>query len=94
MSQDFSNLSAICPARAEKIKNGRIKTPAARFTSKPLFSPALATAENAINATSAFLKMLSLKAPSNWVKKNGANRFWVRRLNWECCMTTLLTSIN
>ena len=35
MMRDFSYLSASCPAVAENRKNGRMKSPAHRFTSVP-----------------------------------------------------------
>ena len=40
ISEDFSYLSAICPAVAENSMNGRTKRPAARFTITPLSIPA------------------------------------------------------
>ena len=44
---DFSYLSASWPARAEKRKKGRMKSPAARLTSKPLCPGLPAKVENA-----------------------------------------------
>jgi len=40
MMRDFSNLSASCPAVAEKRKNGRMKTPPARLMSVSVESAA------------------------------------------------------
>ena len=34
------------------------------------------------STTSAFFRRLSLKAPRNWVAKNGPKRFSLRRRNW------------
>ena len=72
MMRDFSSLSAICPAVAEKRKNGRMKMPPAG--SPAVGRPRPAPAPNANRMTRAFLNTLSLRAPRNCVQKNGANR--------------------
>ena len=54
-------------------KKGKIKSPEAKLIHNP-DSFSLVTL-NAIKITNAFLKMLSLKAPKNWVQKNPKYRF-------------------
>jgi len=67
---DFSYLAAYCPAIDEKIKNGSIKSPAAKLIRKVDW---VLLSLKAIRITKAFLKILSLKAPKNCVIKKGPN---------------------
>ncbi len=69
----FSKRSEICPATAEKIKNGKIKIPPHIATSCSVFSPSKDTDRNVIRMIRAFLKKLSLNAPRNWVQNRGQN---------------------
>ena len=74
IDSDFSVLSINWPAVAENRKNGRMNSPALRLV-RVLVSTLLNCAPwNAIRMISAFLNTLSLKAPRNWVMKNGRNR--------------------
>lgn len=78
---DFSNLSANCPAVEEKRKNGRIKRPAIEVISICAFKPCSSASLNVISMTRAFLKRLSLNAPKNCVRKRGRNRLTFRSSN-------------
>src|SRR3990167_5518085 len=74
ISRDFSYLSASCPAVAENRKNGRIKIPAAKMTRICGLMPSRFAKRYVISITRAFLKVLSLKAPKNWVINKGKKR--------------------
>src|SRR5438093_698330 len=81
MIRALSNLSAICPALAEKRKKGSVSRPVLRLTS--VFSENTAPPiRNANRMTSAFLNRLSLRAPRNWVQKKGANRLALSSSSW------------
>ncbi len=81
--RDFSYLSANWPNSAENRKKGRMNTMALRLISWSVLSPASRLLWNTSRAASAFLKMLSLSAPSAWVMKNGMKRRARNRANWE-----------
>src|SRR5438552_3536555 len=81
MIRALSNLSAICPALAEKRKKGSVSRPVLRLTS--VFSENTAPPiRNANRMTSAFLNRLSLRAPRNWVQKKGPNRLALSSSSW------------
>ena len=81
MIRDLSNLSAICPALAEKRKKGSVSRPVLRLTS--VFSEnTTPPIRNANRMTSAFLNRLSLRAPRNWVQKKGPNRLALSSSSW------------
>ncbi len=67
----LSNLSASSPPRAERTKNGAIRTTPARVARAPPLSPSI---ENMIRMTSEFLAKLSLSAVKNCVQNNAAKR--------------------
>src|SRR6266536_1640780 len=81
---DFSSLSASCPAVAENRKNGRMKTACARFERVLASNRLMPAAWNATSMIRAFLKTLSLKAPRNWVRKNGRKRLCLSSSYWLC----------
>src|SRR5438034_856608 len=81
MIRALSNLSAICPALAEKRKKGSVSRPVLRLTS--VFSENTAPPiRNANRMTSAFLNRLSLRAPRNWVQKKGPNHLALSSSSW------------
>ena len=63
--------------------NGRMKSIALRFTTWSVLRPASLLPWNTSRAARAFLKMLSLKAPSPCVMKNGMKRRWENSSNCE-----------
>ena len=85
---DFSYLSASWPARAENRKKGIINRPAAIFTSVLVSEPLAATPLLTRITNKAFLKRLSLRAPKNWVRKNGRKRRDLSKVNWLFCAST------
>ena len=78
---DFSYLSASCPAVEEKRKKGRIKRPAIEVINICAFSPYSSASLNVISITRAFLNRLSLNAPKNCVRKSGRNRLTIKSSN-------------
>src|SRR5229473_6830716 len=82
MRRDFSNLSAKRPAVAENRKKGRMKSPAAMVDIIWAFTPVSIAILKVTRMTSAFLKILSFKAPRNWVMNSGRKRrlFMMSRL--------------
>jgi len=70
-SMALSYLSASCPAVAEKKKNGRMNSPAARLARISGRIDVHCADWNVTSTTRAFLKRLSLNAPRNWVRKAG-----------------------
>src|SRR2546428_374950 len=81
MIRALSNLSAICPALAEKRKKGSVSRPVLRLTS--VFSEnTTPPIRNANRMTSAFLNRLSFRAPRNWVQKKGPNRLALSSSSW------------
>ncbi len=81
MRNDFSYLSASCPAVDENRKKGRIKRPAIVVINTCAFRPYSSASLNVISITSAFLNRLSLNAPKNCVRKSGRNRLTVKSSN-------------
>ena len=88
ISESLANFSPNCPPKAENRKNGRMNNMAHRLTSRSR-SP-LMLSLNRIARISACLKMLSLKAPSSWVRKNGRKRRVPSRANCECWVIVLV----
>ncbi len=80
--RDFSTLSAIWPAVAENTTYGRMNSAGITMLSVAGLIDVQFSASKVSMTSSAVLNRLSLKAPKNWVQKNGANRRSVRRVNW------------
>src|SRR5476649_923127 len=81
-SPAFSNLSAIWPAVAENTTYGRMNRPGIKLVSVDGLSVVQLKASKVRITISAVLNRLSLKAPKNWVQKNGAKRRCDSRANW------------
>ena len=69
-----ANVWLILLAVAEKRKNGRMNMPAAAVIIICAFIPAAVASRQAMSTTMAFLNILSLKAPRNWVRNSGRKR--------------------
>ena len=80
--RDFSTLSAIWPAVAENTTYGRMNSAGMTMFSVAGLIEVQFSASKVSITSSAVLNRLSLKAPKNWVQKNGAKRRWLNRENW------------
>ncbi|MNN92027.1 hypothetical protein D3C81_2102360 [compost metagenome] len=77
----MANFSPNCPASAENRKNGRINSNAHRLTQIER-SPSMASLYRMARINDC-LKMLSLNAPSDCVRKNGRKRRLRSKVNCE-----------